>query len=264
MVLRCIHQFSPITAEAVLSNNGPAFSSLTHLRLITHLGYAPENGIPCDLAVSLPRLQVLEYHHSTPRSVKFLECSLPSLQCLSIGYLSRPEDLKAIIKILEFGGLNAQRLRSLTLVHPSILSIWPRPTPIIPASLWTSCPRLEEFAADFKRIILEAGPSIDAALAQIIDTQEDRYPFRGITGPGLLEFIRHFRSSWPSVQKARFTAARWRDLFCTYIPRIDISGSDLRIARDLSIELLDAEGLNLFEVIGETVKEDNHLTSVDG
>ena len=27
---------------------------------------------------------------------------------------------------------------------------------------------------------------------------------------------------------------------------------------------LDAEGLNLFEVIGETMKEDNHLNSVGG
>ena len=264
MIPRCIHQFSPTTAEAVLSNNAPAFSSLTHLRLITHLGYAPENGIPSDLAISLPKLQVLEYHHSTPHSVKFLEWSLPSLQRLSIGYLSQPEDLKAILKILELGGLNARRLRSLTLVHPSILYHWPRPSRIIPTSLWTSCPRIEEFTADFKRLILKAGPSINAALAQIINTQEERYPFRGITGPGLLEFIRDFRTSWPSVQKARFTAARWRDLICTYIMRIDINGSDLHAARDLSIELLDAEGLNLFEVIGEIVKEDNHLTSVGG
>ena len=46
----------------------------------------------------------------------------------------------------------------------------------------------------------------------------------------------------------------------THITRIDITGSDLRAARDLSMELLDAGGLNLFEVIGETVKEANHLT----
>ena len=44
----------------------------------------------------------------------------------------------------------AQRrgFRSLMLVHPSILPIWPRPSRIIPASLWTSCPSLEGFAAD--------------------------------------------------------------------------------------------------------------------
>ena len=184
--------------------------------------------------------------------------ALPSLQRLSIGYLSPPEDLRAILKFLEFGGLNARRLM---LVHPrSILSNRPRPSRIIPASLWMSCPRLGEFAADFKRIILETGPSINAALAQIIDTQ-DRHPLRSTTGSGLLQFIRDFRSSWPSVREARLTATRWRDLSCTDITRIDASGSDLRVAQDLSIGLPNVEGLNLLSNWG-AVKVNNHLTSV--
>ena len=56
MILRCIHQFSPTTADAVLSRSR---ALPMHLRLVTHLGYAPENGIPCDFAISLPGLQVL-------------------------------------------------------------------------------------------------------------------------------------------------------------------------------------------------------------
>ena len=124
----------------------------------------------------------------TPRSVKFLEWTLPSLQRFSIGHLSQPEGLQAVLEFLEFGGLNARRLRSLMRLHPSMLSIWPRPSRIIPASSWTSCLGLEEFAAEFKRIILEAGPSIHAVLAQITGTQEDRYPYQGITGSGLLRF----------------------------------------------------------------------------
>ena len=126
------------------------------LRLVTHLGYAPENGIPCDM--TYPSLfqgfKRWNITISTPRSVKCLEWSLAPLQRLSIGYLSHPEDLQAILKILEFGGLNTQRLRSPMLVHPSISSVWPHPSRIIPAFLWTRCPRLEEFAADFKESFL--------------------------------------------------------------------------------------------------------------
>jgi hypothetical protein len=264
-LLRCIHQFSSISAEDILANNNPGFSNLTHLRLITHLEYAPENGLPCDVAISLHKLQVLEYHHSTPRSIKFLKWSLPSLQRLSIGYLAHCEDLQAILKTLALGGLNARRLRSLTLVHPAVSwFVEPRTSRTIPPSLWTSCPKLEEFAADFKKIIVDGGPPTNAPLAQVIDTHEDRYPMRSNAGFDVLQFVRNFQRTWPSVRKARFTATRWEDVLHRHITQIDLDGIDFRSSWDRSIELLDAEGLDLFEVVEELVKEINLLKPLGG
>ena len=182
-----------MTAEDLLANHKPGFSNLTHLRLITHVGYAPENGLPCDVAISLYKLEVLEYHHSTPRSVDVLKCFFPSLQRLSIGYLARPEDLQAILKFLALGGLNARRLRSLTLVHPGTSFIGPRLSRTIPPSLWTSCPKLEEFVADFEKIFVDVGPPTSAALAHVIDTQENRNPARSEYGFDMLQFVRRFQ-----------------------------------------------------------------------
>ena len=249
---RCIHQFSFTTAEDLLTNYKPGFSSLTHLRLITHVGYAPENGLPCDVAISLNKLQVLEYHHSTPRSVEFLKWSLPSLQRLSIGYLARPEDIQAILKVLALGGLNARRLRSLTLVHPVTSFIGSLQSRTIPPSLWTSCPNLEEFTADFEKIIVDVGPPTTAALAQVIDTQEDGNPVRSAHFLDILHFVRSFQRIWPSVRKATFTGARWDDLVHSYAAEIPLStiGSGFS-----SIELLDAEGLDLFEALEEVEKK---------
>ena len=244
-----------MTAEDLLANYKPGFSSLTHLRLITHVGFAPENGLPCDVAISLNKLQVLEYHHSTPRSVKFLKWSLPSLQRLSIGYLARPEDLQAILKVLALGGLNARRLRSLTLVHPVTSFVGPSLSRTIPPSLWTSCPKLEEFAADFEKIIVAIGPPTNAALAYVIDTQEDINPARRAYGFDIRQFVRSFQRTWPSVRKARFTATRWNDLIRIYAAQIPLSAIASGFSVDQSIELLDAEGLDLFEAYEKVVKE---------
>jgi len=242
-----------MSAEDLLANHKPGFSNLTHLRLITHVGYAPENGLPCDVTISLYKLQVLEYHHSTPRSVDVLKWSLPSLQRLSIGYLARSEDLQAILRFLALGGLNARRLRSLTLVHPATSFIGPRPSRTIPPSLWTSCPKLEEFAADFEKIIVEVGPPTNATLAYVTDTREDRNPARNDFG--ILNFVRSFQRTWPSVRKAKFTAARWNDLVHMYATQIYFSTNDSRFSWDRSIELLDAEDLDLSEAFEEVVKE---------
>ena len=242
-----------MTAEGVLANHKPGFSNLTHLRLITHMGYAPENGLPCDVAISLYKLKVLEYHHSTPCSVDVLKWSLPSLQRLSIGYLARPEDLQAILKFLALGGLNARRLRSLTLVHPATSFIGLRPSRTIPPSLWTSCPKLEEFVADFEKIIVDVGPPTSAALSRVIDTQENRNPARSQYGFNIPQFVRSFQRTWPSVRKATFTAARWNDLIHICTTQLPLSTDNSSFSWDRSIELLDAEGLDLFEAFEEVV-----------
>jgi len=238
-----------MTAEDILANYKPGFSNLNHLRLVTHLGYAPENGLPCNVAISLHRLQVLEYHHSTPRSVEFLKWSLPSLQRLSVGYLSLPEDLQAILKVLARGGLNARRLRSLTLVHPATSFIGPRPSRTIPPSLWTSCPKLEEFTADLEKIIVDAGPPTHAALAQVTSVQEriNRMPMDDI-----LQFSRDFQRTWPSVRKITFTAARWKGLLHIY-STTSLANIYTYDSWDRSIEVLDAEGLDLLEEYKEVV-----------
>jgi hypothetical protein len=225
------------------------------LRLITHVGYAPENGLPCDVAISLHKLQVLEYCHSALRSVEFLKWSLPSLQRLSIGFLSRPEDLHAILKILASGGLNARRLRSLTLVHPPALFTGPRPSRTIPPSLWTSCPKLEEFTADFEKIIVDAGPPANAALAQVTGTQERINIMRIVHGFDILYFAQNFQRTWPSVRKAKFTAPRWRDLIRANSTQIPLDNIYYYDSWDRSIELLDAQGLDLFEAFEEVAQQ---------
>jgi len=248
---RCMLQFTPTTAEDILANYKSGFSNLTHLRLITHLGYVPENGHPCNVAISLHKLQVLEYHHSTPRSVEFLNWSLPSLQRLSIGYLSLPDDLQAILKTLTLDGLNARRLRSLTLVHPAMPIIGPRPSRTIPPSLWASCPALEEFTADLEKIIVHGGPPTHAALARVTTTQEGT----GAMAFGdMLQFAREFQRTWPSVRKAKFTAIRWRALLSVYSTQVPFANNDPCDSWDRSLELIDAEGLDLFEEYKEVVK----------
>ena len=252
-LLRWIHQFNPTTAEDILANYKPGFSSLTHLRLITHLGYAPDNGLLCDVSISLHNLQVLEYHHSTPHSVEFRKWSLPSLQRLSIGYLSVPEDLQAILKTLALGSLNARRLRSLTLVHGSFTRH--RPSRTIPPSLWTSCPELEEFTADSEKIIVDAGPPTNAPLAHVTDTYDGRSLIRSVHGLDVLQFARDFQRTWPSVRKATFTATRWKDLLYMYAMQYPLDTIDSCSSWDRSIELLDADGLDLFDAFEEVVKE---------
>lgn len=253
-LLRCIHQFSPTTAEDILANYKPGFSNLTHLRLVTHVGYAPDNGLLCDVSISLHKLQVLEYHHSTPRSVEFRKWSLPSLQRLSIGYLSIPEDLRAILKTLALGSLNARRLRSLTLVNVGLFT-GPPPSRTIPASLWRSCPELEEFTADSEKIIVYAGPPTNAPLAQVTDTYESRNIIRSVHGIDVLQFARDFQRVWPSVRKAKFTGTRWKDLLYAYAMQYPLNPIDSCSSWDRSIELLDADGLDLFDAFEEVVNE---------
>jgi len=114
---------------------------------------------------------------------------------------------------------------------------------------------LEEFAADFEKIVVDAGPPTNAALVQVIDTQEDLFPTQSTTSFEVLQFVLNFQRTWPSIRRARFPATRWLDLIHTVLPEIALNGIDFRSSWDRSIQLLDALGLDLFYIIEKVVKE---------
>jgi len=113
---------------------------------------------------------------------------------------------------------------------------------------------LEEFEADLKKIIIDAGPPTNAALVEVIDTQEDIFPMRIATGHELRQFVVNFQRIWPSVRKARFSATRWNDLIHTALTEIALDCMNFPSSWDGSIQLLDAEGLDLFDAIVEVVR----------